>query len=76
MSQRLENPVAEFVDRRSNDTVPCHGERRQFANNYDALSPAARELAQAIDRYKVRHRRRFITYEEMLDVVQTLGYHK
>lgn len=40
------------------------------------LTPAARELAQEIDRYKFRHRRRFINYEEILSVVKTLGYRK
>ena len=33
-------------------------------------------LAEAIDGYKVRHRRRFITFEEMLTVIQSLGYHR
>ncbi|MEM8679772.1 MAG: hypothetical protein AAGF97_10510 [Planctomycetota bacterium] len=51
-------------------------ERRQFGNNHDGLSPAAKELANAIDEYKLRHRRRFITYEEMMQVVQGLGYHR
>ncbi len=51
-------------------------ERRQFTNSYDELSPEARELAQAIDAYKLMHRRRFITYEEMLGVVKGLGYGK
>ncbi len=36
----------------------------------------ARELATAIDAYKLAHRRRFITYEEMLSVVKSLGYTK
>lgn len=40
------------------------------------LSPAARELAEEIDRYKFRHRRRFINYEEIIAVVKTLGYRK
>ena len=65
-----------FVERRS--TAPEGGvparERRQFANSYDELSPPAQELARAIDQYKLRHRRRFITYEEMLSVVLSLGY--
>lgn len=68
-----------FVDRRNYDAtpgVPCGHERRQFTNSHDGLSPEARELAVAIDQYKLRHRRRFITYEEMLAVVQELGYHK
>ena len=45
-----------------------------FANSHEELSPDAAELALAIDGYKLRHRRRFITYEEMLDVVKSLGY--
>ena len=67
-----------FVDRRkaaSPDGTPGR-ERRQFANSYDELSPAAQELARAIDQYKLRHRRRFITYEEMLSVVLSLGYNR
>ncbi len=40
------------------------------------LSPDARELATAIDNYKLQHRRRFITFEEMLYVMKMLGYHK
>ena len=68
-----------FVDRRSNfgdaDAAPSR-ERRQFSNSYEDLSPEATELARSIDEYKLRHRRRFITYEEMLAVIQDLGYHK
>ena len=44
--------------------------------SYEELSPPARELARAIDQYKLHHRRRFITYEEMLTVIQSLGYRK
>ena len=40
------------------------------------LSSDARELALEIDRYKFRHRRRFINYEEILSIVKTLGYRK
>jgi len=78
MSQGLESCPQPFVDRRSYDPVmrPPVGERRQFANSHQELSPEARELALAIDEYKLRHRRRFITYEEMLSVIQDLGYHK
>jgi len=73
------SPTSEtFIDRRSYD--PTLGrpnqERRQFANSYEELSPEARELALAIDEYKLVHRRRFITYEEMLGVVKALGYQK
>lgn len=66
-----------FVDRRgaSNPAVPGR-ERRQFTNSHSELSPDARELATAIDQYKLQHRRRFITFEEMLTVIQDLGYTK
>ncbi len=78
MSQGLETAGAPFVERRSREFVtgPPLVERRQFANSHDSLSPEARELAVAIDSYKMRHRRRFITYEEMLAVVKSLGYSK
>ena len=70
-----------FVQRRgmnpSNGGGPPPGvERRQFANCYDGLSPDAQQLAEAIDQYKLQNRRRFITYEEMLSVIKSLGYHK
>mgnify|MGYP000390945871 CR=1 FL=1 len=67
-----------FVDRRNHDVngSPPVRERRQFTDAHEDLSPEARDLAMAIDEYKVRHRRRFITYEEMLAVVKSLGYHK
>jgi hypothetical protein len=67
-----------FIDRRG----PLHDgnepmfERRQFANSYEELSPDAADLARAIDGYKVQHRRRFVTFEEMLSVIKSLGYSK
>ena len=80
MSQVLESPMLHspvtFVDRRNPAAVEqmpiC--ERRQFGNSHDDLSPDAGELARAIDAYKLCHRRRFITFEEMLAVVKSLGY--
>jgi hypothetical protein len=83
MSQALESPTLQpspipFVERRSPAAVEqmpiC--ERRQFANSHDDLSPEAAELARSIDQYKLLHRRRFITFEEMLSVVKSLGYHR
>ena len=65
-----------FIDRRLEDGSAPLGERRQFGNSYDDFAPDARELAIAIDEYKLQHHRRFITYEEMLDVMKTLGYHR
>lgn len=65
-----------FVDRRSPQT---HGEkpvfeRRQFTNSHEGLSPPAQQLAIAIDQYKLNNRRRFITYEEMYQIITSLGY--
>jgi hypothetical protein len=66
-----------FVDRRKNLAVQAPiFERRQFANSHRDLSPEAAELALAIDGYKLQHRRRFITYEEIFEIVKSLGYHK
>ena len=65
-----------FVDRRS----PCKPvpadiqERRQFVNSHVDLSLEAQQLANAIDSYKLRYRRRYIDYEEMLTVIKSLGY--
>jgi hypothetical protein len=78
MNALVENGTSTFVDRRTNENaaqLPIN-ERRQFSNSHEGLSPEARELALAIDHYKLAHRRRFITYEEMLNVVKSLGYQK
>ena len=70
--------AVKFVERRNPAAVEqmpiC--ERRQFANSHDDLTPEAADLARAIDSYKLVHRRRFITFEEMLAVVKSLGYHR
>jgi hypothetical protein len=78
MSPPVDTIVEPFVDRRNYDgqTGAPQRERRQFTNSHEELSPEARELAQAIDSYKLMHRRRFITYEEMLSVVKSLGYRR
>ena len=67
-----------FPDRRSTEmgSAPPVIERRQFGNTHSDLSPEARELGQTIDQYKLVHRRRFITYEEMLSIIRSLGYRK
>ena len=78
MSQGLETSDGGFVDRRNygSESPPPAADRRQFADGHEGLSPAARELALAIDEHKVRHRRRFLSYEEILGIVESLGYHK
>lgn len=73
----LQSHPAPFVDRRSPGNRSASGpERRQFANSHTGLSPQARELAEAIDSYKVLYRRRYITFEEMLKIIHGLGYQK
>lgn len=70
---------ATFQDRRQRsvaarpDGLP---ERRQFQDSRNYRNPDAVELADAVDSYKLTHRRRFITYEELHDVIVGLGYTK
>ena len=78
MQQLSDQKPVGFVDRRqngSNSRTEGH-ERRQFGNNYSNLRPEVQEFAEAVDRYKLMHRRRFITYEELYDVMASLGYKK
>lgn len=65
-----------FVERRGTSSGPPGVERRQFSSSPNSARPEVNELAEAVDAYKMRHRRRFITYEELYDVVQSLGYHR
>lgn len=51
-------------------------ERRQFVDSRQTFRPEVLEFAEAIDQYKLRHRRRFITFEELFDVMCELGYRK
>jgi hypothetical protein len=78
MELGLEQTPAPFVDRREFPATPwiSGSERRQFSNAYDSSRQEVNELAMAIDQYKLRHRRRFITFEELYDVIAGLGYHK
>ena len=69
--------TSDFIDRRQTSGNRTDGpERRQFQDARVSGCPEAIELAEAVDQYKLRHRRRFITYEELYDVVASLGYHK
>jgi len=65
-----------FVDRRRGGRSKTNGERRQFGSSHEGLSEAGRELALAIDQYKMQHHRRYITCDEMLLVLANLGYTK
>lgn len=67
-----------FVDRRQALGARNEGtvERRQFLASHSSLRPEVKELAEAVDQYKLVHRRRFITYEELFNVMAELGYHK
>lgn len=73
----VEPAVFPFVDRRQGGAGRREGvERRQFVDSRQSFRPEVAELAEAVDRYKLRHRRRFITFEELFDVIGELGYHK
>lgn len=65
-----------FVERRKRDESVGSQERRQFGNSYQDLSPRGRELAEAIDQYKLVNRRRYVTAEELLSVIESLGYRR
>lgn len=67
-----------FLDRRGPSTAGNSPglERRQFSDSHSNLSDDAAELGKAIDQYKLMNRRRYISYEEMLSIVQSLGYKK
>ena len=69
--------VSPFVDRRQTGGLRKDGtERRQFIDSRQTFRPEVIELAEAVDQYKLRHRRRFITFEELYDVIAELGYRK
>jgi hypothetical protein len=74
----LTSSAAGFVDRRvrSSDQSPNGVERRQFRDGDRSQRPEVAELADAIDDYKIKHRRRFITFEELYEVMIGLGYHR
>lgn len=66
-----------FVDRRQGRSEgQAPRERRQFQDSREAGRPEVNELAAAVDLYKVSNHRRFITFEELYDVMISLGYHK
>lgn len=66
-----------FQDRRRSDEGSREGrERRQFRDGNRSDRPEVAELADAVDNYKLRNCRRFITFEELFDVIQGLGYQK
>jgi hypothetical protein len=77
MQEVLEQKPAVFLDRRRQPGARPDGpERRQFTNSHGSERPEVVEMAETIDRYKLLHRRRFITYDELYDVITGLGYRK
>ena len=77
MQSVLEQNARPFVDRRgAGNGGPPGVERRQFTASTSELDPEVAELAEAVDSYKLLHRRRFITFEELHSVITRLGYHK
>lgn len=79
LTETQPQPAPAFIDRRQNKggRRPDGGpERRQFRDAHSSECYEAIELGEAIDRYKLEHRRRFITYEELYHVIRSLGYRK
>lgn len=79
MEQQL-SPVKspDFIERRQADhgATGAGRERRQFRDGNRSARPEVAEFAAAVDDYKIAHRRRFITFEELYDVMTSLGYHR
>ena len=77
MQQVTEQKQPQFIDRRQGGGASAPGvERRQFSTDHSSADPEVAELATAIDQYKLTHRRRFITFEELHQVIKGLGYTK
>ena len=78
MDHVAEQKPTVFVDRRQlpSEEPPDGTERRQFSDLRGTPNVDALELAEAVDQYKLRHRRRFVTFDELYDVIVSLGYHK
>jgi hypothetical protein len=76
--QRTTEGSTVFEDRRTGDGLSRSSgpERRQFQDSRNSENSDAVELAEAIDSYKLTHRRRFITFEELHSVIADLGYVK
>lgn len=74
----IEQPETLFVERRQHDgsVTPIAPERRQFRDGDRSVRPEVAEFANAVDDYKIARHRRFITFEELFDVMMSLGYHK
>ena len=68
----------QFVDRRQGGRggPEAGSNRRQFGDSRNTGRPEVDELARAVDEYKLKNHRRFITFEELFDVMASLGYHK
>ncbi len=74
----LANPEVAFADRRSSnpETAAPGFERRQFQDGNRSERSEVVEFATAVDQYKIANRRRFITFDELFDVFESLGYHR
>ena len=71
MSNSIETLAVPFIDRPALEAGrrrrPVSGDSSPTATTNSRQPPAN---SQAVDHYKLAHRRRFITYEEMLDVIE------
>jgi hypothetical protein len=76
-SPQTDQANRDFIDRRNaKGSETNRQERRQFGSSHSGLSDAGRELALAIDQYKAEQHRRYLTCDEMLKVLASLGYEK
>jgi hypothetical protein len=81
MQEIVEPPISQnglaLVARRNFPPVyDAGGQPPQFVDLLRAARPEVTELAEAVDQYKLRHRRRLISFEELYEVITELGYRK
>ena len=74
--QTLNATSPDFVDRRRSPATAEGFERRQFQDGNRSCRAEVAEFSDAVDEYKIANRRRFITFDELFDVMVSLGYHK
>ena len=88
MKQNLFNNFADFIDSAvargarfcpdwaTFDDDEFEEERRASVATLDANQRDAQEFAEALEKFRLVHRRRAVSYEEALSVLKSLGYRK
>ncbi len=88
MKQNLFNNFTDFIDSAvargarfcpdwaTFDDDDFQAERRATAATLEEKHKDAQEFAEALEKFRLVHRRRAVSYEEALSVLKSLGYRK